>query len=124
MNEIISRGNISMMTIEEKKEFYNAIASPDEKLSDFINKTIVITNVFVSPVEMTDQNTGETVILPRIVIIDASGVSYGCISKGIYTAINNIIEIFGEPSPATPITVEIKQMNGRNGYSFLTMKVI
>ena len=76
MNEIISRGNISMMTIEEKKEFYNAIASPDEKLSDFINKTIVITNVFVSPVEMTDQNTGETVILPRIVIIDASGVSY------------------------------------------------
>ena len=124
MNEIISRGNISMMTIEEKKEFYNAIASPDEKLSDFINKTIVITNVFVSPVEMTDQNTGEMVILPRIVIIDATGVSYGCVSKGIYTAINNIIEIFGEPSPATPITVGIKQMNGRNGYSFLTMKVI
>ena len=100
-------------TDEEKKVLYNATAAPDYKLSDFIGKEIAITHVYAEQVEMTNQETGETQVAPRIVLIDADGHSYQCVSSGILHSLNRLFAIYGPAPWPNGLKVEVKQVQVR-----------
>lgn len=113
-------------TIEEKKMLFNAVNSTPEYLKDHVNEVIVINHIYAEQVNIVDENSGENIMIPRIVIIDNNGIGYGCASFGIFNSIKKLIGIMGAPTPNNPYNVKIKQVNIRNkaNYSSLTFELV
>lgn len=115
--------NLKEMSKDQLKIVYNAINNPTYRVGDMINQVIDMAMVHIAPIEVSDSETGEMIMLPKTVIIDTQGESYSCVSKGIYNALNNIIDIFGEPSPENVISVKVVQKTGGKFNKFLTLEI-
>ena len=109
---------------EDKKtkvEVFNAINSPDEKLSEHIGEVINLTNVIAHPVELADEVTGEVIQCLRTILIDEKGVSYEAVSGGVANALQRIMQIFGQPETwEKPLKVKAVQKATRNGNNKVT----
>lgn len=114
----------SLETQNDKKAFFNAIQNPDKQLRDHINKTIDLVNVYIAPVMLeSSEEPGVKVQCPRIVLFDADGTSYTCVSIGVYNSLRTLFQTFGDPGEwEEPITVEVKQVS-RGTNQLLTLKV-
>lgn len=110
-------------TNEEKARLFNAMNNPDKRLADFINKTIAAKDLYVEVVNCTNEETGEVTACPRIVIIDDKGVSYQCVSVGIFSALKKCIQIYGAPTWETPVKLEVVQITKGNR-KMLTLNVV
>lgn len=102
--------SLQATTDEEKAQLFNAINNPEKRLADCINMTIKAKDLFVEVVNCTNEETGEVTACPRIVIIDDKGIAYQAVSLGIYSALKKVIQIFGTPTWAKPIALEVKQV--------------
>ena len=111
-------------TREEKMAMYNAVNSPDYKLSDFTGKVIEIKDVVIEQVQLTEESSGEVKNQARVVLIDVKGKSYQCVSNGIYNSIKKIIAIFGEPTWDEPVNVEVQNLSTAKGRKTLTLKAV
>ena len=109
------------MNLSDRKQavmFYNATANPDMKLKEHVNEVIDLVHVSVECAEVNaqleDGSTGK-VIAPRIVLIDAEGKSYSCVSVGIYNSLKRLFALVGNPETWTepfkvkPILISTKQ---------------
>lgn len=111
-------------TPETQKMTFNAINSTQEKLSDYIGKTIDLRHFISQYVKMEDEKTGEIVDVARCILIDDKGVSYGCISDGIKNSMIQIFAIYGNPSDLPqPLKVKVTEKKSRRGYKFLSLEV-
>ena len=102
----------SMQVTDEKSAsmLFKAMNQPDDSLGDHINETIDVTNIFIQPVSMVNQETGEVNVVPRIVLFDVEGKTYVTISKGIYNALRNMCAIVGTPETwKAPVTIKVGQ---------------
>lgn len=108
---------------EEQVKLYNAMNNPDERLSDCINMTLNVKDIYVEIVTCTNEETGEQTQCPRIVLIDAEGKSYQCVSIGIYSAIKKAIQVFGVPTWHEPVKMEVKQVT-KGTRKMLTLNVV
>lgn len=123
MERTTSYSSIAPTTKGEKKRLFNAMNNPDANVSDFINKSISLVDVFVEPIEVTNGETGEIEYAPRIVLIDKAGKSYQCVSKGMLGALKSAFFIYGEPTEwDEPLEITIKQVSVGKG-SMLTFDV-
>jgi hypothetical protein len=103
--------SLKATTEADKKVLFNAMNNPEFRLSDFINKTLSVKDVFVDVVGCVDKETGEIQPCPRIVLIDEKGSGYACVSLCVYGSIKKIFTVFGVPSTwKTPLKVEVKQL--------------
>lgn len=102
----------SMQVTDEKSAsmLFKAMNQPDDSLGDHINETIDVANIFIQPVAMPNQETGEMNIVPRIVLFDVEGKTYVTISRGIYNALKNMCAIVGTPETwKAPVTIKVGQ---------------
>ena len=102
----------SMKVTDEKTAsmLFKAMNNPDESLANHINENLDITNIFIQPVDMVNQETGEVMGQPRIVLFDKDGKTYVSISKGIYNALKNMCAIVGTPETwKAPVTIKVTQ---------------
>lgn len=102
----------SMQVTDEKSAsmLFKAMNQPDDSLGDHINETIDVTNIFIQPVAMPNQETGEMNIVPRIVLFDVEGKTYVTVSRGIYNALKNMCAIVGTPETwKAPVTIKVGQ---------------
>lgn len=83
-------------TQEDKAKLYMACFSDSKKLSKYVDKEIVIHNIFVHTVNVKNLN-GDLIPQPRVVLIDKDFNGYQCVSLGVYSELKNIISIFGTP---------------------------
>lgn len=97
-------------TTEQKIALYNAINTPDARLSDSINMEIKIKDLLVEIIELADQNTGEMIKVPRTIIVDTEGKTYQCVSIGVFSSLKRIINLFGEPTWEQGVPVTVKQI--------------
>jgi hypothetical protein len=111
-------------TREAKVAMYNAINSPDHKLSDFVGKKLNIKDISIERVENPSDETGEMVANARVVLIDENGESYTCVSSGIYSAIKKLVAVFGEPTWEPALPVEIQNLSTKKGRKTMTLKAI
>lgn len=95
---------------DEKMVVYNAMNNPAKRISDCINTTINVKNVFCEVVNCKNNETGEITTCPRIVLIDDKGVGYQAVSIGIYSAIKKLIAVFGEPTWEKAIKLKVVQV--------------
>lgn len=109
-------------TEEEKDLLFNAMNQPDEKLADHINEVIEVKDVFVEVIELTSEQTGEIQKCPRIVLIDKDGVSYQCVSIGIYNTLCKLFQVYGDARTWTKaMPLKVKQLS-KGEKKFLTLE--
>lgn len=113
----------SMQVTDEKSAsmLFKAMNQPDDSLGDHINETIDVTNIFIQPVPMVNNDTGEMNVVPRIVLFDAEGKTYVTVSRGIYNALKNMCTIVGTPETwKAPITIKVgqRQIKERRMFTF------
>lgn len=101
---------------------YNAINSPDHKLSDFVGKKLNIKDISIERVENMNDETGDMVANARVVLIDENGESYSCVSSGIYSAIKKLVAVFGEPTWEPALPVEVQNLSTKKGRKTMTLK--
>lgn len=94
----------------EKQILYKAMSNPDKRLGDCINTVIMAKDLFMEQVEMTNQETGEIQVCPRIVIVDKDGMSYQSVSFGVFNALKRVIQVFGNPTWEQPIPLKVIQV--------------
>ncbi len=109
-------------TMAEKALVFNAANNPQHKVNDYINKLIMLKDVYAETLELVNQETGEYEKAPRIVLIDENGEAYECVSVGMFSSLKKLIATFGEPTWNEPIPVIVKQEKVKNG-SMLTLSV-
>ena len=108
-------------TPASKAAVFNAVNSPDRKVSEYIGEVINLKDIVAHPITLCDENTGEMLDALRIVLIDEDGTSYEAVSNGIANAISRIIQIFGQPETwEAPIKVKPVQKQTRNGNNKVT----
>ena len=115
--------SMSAQTVDEKKALFNAMNNPEKRVADMIGKQIAIRDVFVESVDMVNEETGEVTIAPRIVLVDTKGVSYQCVSTGIFSALKKLFQIFGMPTWENGIKTEVAQIQ-KGKRNILTLRVI
>lgn len=111
-------------TDEEKATLYAAMNTPDGKLMEHIGEIINLKDVYVEAVQCTNEETGEIIPCPRIVLIDANGKSYQCVSKGVFGSLKKLFTVYGEPKSWTnpiPLKVRLIPLGTRN---VLTLDII
>lgn len=119
-------------TQDEKIKLYNAINVPDYKLSDFINKTLILRDVIIMGVEINREvnpfdkndldNTDEKRKANRAILIDMEGKSYVATSDGISNAVRTLMNVFGTLHFEDGLSVTVKQVNVKRG-SLLTLSL-
>ena len=108
---------------EAQSKFYNAMNNPENRVSDFINKTIAVQDVLIEMRDIVNDETGELSRVPRVVLIDEKGAGYQATSVGIYNAVRNAFIAFGPAPWNPPLNFTIKQRTIKNGYSMLTADI-
>ena len=101
---------------------YNAMNNPQHKVGDFINKVIKVKDVFVEVIDLPNEETGAIESAPRVVLIDDKGEAYQAVSQGIFNAVKNAMQVFGQPTWDDPLPCLIKQVSVKNG-SMLTFDI-
>ena len=112
------------VTEEEKTVLINALIRPELRVADFINQIIHLKDIHIEQIQMPDQKTGEMRDLPRVLLWDKDGRTYGATSFGIFTALKTIVNVKGTPDTWTkPLAVKVKQItSGKN--NLLTLEVV
>lgn len=96
--------SIPVESTKDKKYLYKITMNPDYTLSDFINKPIEVSNIYVDVNEMIDKDPdsetyGEVLKKPRTILIDKEGKSYVAgVSIGVFRAVKEILKMFGDPA--------------------------
>ncbi len=109
-------------TPDEKIKLYNAMTNPEKKVSEMVNKKIQLKDVYVEMVQMTNEDTGEVSPAPRIVLIDKGGMTYSCMSFGIFNSLKSLFGVFGTPDTWDDcVEVEIVSIE-KGDRRILTMK--
>lgn len=110
-------------TPKEQAALFNAMNNPEFRLADCINETIKVKDVFVEVVNCANEDTGEVVACPRIVLIDSNNKGYQCVSVGIFSALKKLFGVYGEPSKwKSPINLKVKQIT-KGKKQMLTLNV-
>lgn len=107
--------SIDAVDPETKAIVFNAANNPDHKVKDFVNRQINVKDVYAEIIEIASEETGEITKVPRIVLIDADGLAFECVSVGMYSAIRKLVAIYGAPTWEPPLTVTVKQKSVGKG---------
>ena len=110
-------------TAEEKQALFKAMNNPEFRVADFINKVIIVKDVYAEIVQIADKVTGEISHCPRIVLIDTEGKGYQCVSLGMYSGLKKLFQVFGNPTWENGLSIEIKQLK-KGERSILTFNVV
>ena len=108
---------------DQAKIVYNAMNNPTHKLSDFINKKIVIENVLIEVTDLMNDETGEIDRVPRTVLISPDGTSYRATSKGVFKSIRNAYMALGSAPWPGGVEFEVKQTAVGRG-QMLTLEMV
>lgn len=121
--EDISFCSFAPTSKEGQAILFKAMNNPKGRVSDMINKQISIKDVYCEIVPVSSEQTGETSMQPRTVLIDTKGDSYQCVSTGIFSAVKKLIRVYGMPTWEEGLTVEVKQIT-RKERQLLTLDVV
>lgn len=89
-----------------------------------LGKTIMLANIIVQPVELTNETTGEVETAPRIILLDADGTAYHATSVGLLSSVRNILASLGSPSKwPKPVAIQVIK-EGQGTRQYFTVKFV
>lgn len=109
---------------EDAATLFNAIGSP-EKIADHINEVIEVSHIYAEVIQVVSEANGETVNVPRVVLIDQKGKGYQAVSVGIYNAAKRLLQLFGTPETwSKPKKVKIRNISLQGGMHTMSFDLI
>lgn len=114
--------SIDLTVPENKIKLYNAINTPSDRITDIINKRILMVDAVTIPAQTVDEKTGEARYIVRSIIIDKEGNTYTASSNGLHNSLRNILAIFGTLHFDQGLPVTVKQVETKRGRT-LTLKL-
>ena len=115
--------SLSIQNFADKAKLYNAISNPVHQTSDMIGETILVTDIIVELIDVTDDLTGETKQAPRVVLIDKGGETYQSVSVGIYNSIKRLFQIIGQPTWPEGVPLKVRQIQKDSTRRVITLEV-
>lgn len=110
-------------TEESKIAVFNLLNDADEPLSEFIGIPLKITQWLVQVVNVTSEFTGEVSEAPRVILQDVKGVSYGCVSWGIFNSLEKLVMTFPPERWAEGIDIVIKNKTIKDNKKTMIIKL-
>lgn len=115
---------VNAETMEGKAAVYRALndATP---LREVVGEVLTIKDIIVQRVEV-ETDDGDLLEQPRTSLITSSGDVYGATSNGVFSAVKNILAIFGHPSTwEAPLKVVVEEKPTRRNamYRYLTLSL-
>ena len=115
---------VNASTMEGKAAVYKALndATP---LRDVVGETLSVRDIIVQRVEV-ETDEGDVVEQPRTSLITSDGAAYSATSNGVFSAVKNILGIFGHPSTwESPLKVVVEEKATRRNamYRYLTLSL-
>ncbi len=107
----------------EKAKLFNAISNPAHQTSDMIGETILVTDVIIEIIDITDDLTGETKQAPRVVLVDVGGETYQSVSVGVYNSIARLSQIMGQPTWEGGLPLKVRQITKDNTKRVITLEI-
>lgn len=123
---VVSFCSFEAHTDEERKKKYTAMNNPDKRLAEMINMEIAVKDIYCETVNIINEKTGEVSPAARTVLIDEDGVSYQCVSVGVFNSIKKAISVFGLPTWENPIRFRVKNIPIKKipNASTLTLEIV
>ena len=115
--------SLAATNLLERAKLYNAISNPAHQTSDMIGETILVTDIIVEVIDITDDLTGETRQAPRVVLIDKGGETYQSVSVGVYNSISRLIQIVGEPTWPEGLPLKVRQIQKDTTKRVITLEI-
>lgn len=98
-------------TPQEKATLFRIMNSPEKRISDCINQTILVKDVYCEVVQVTNKETREVNTCPRVVLVDKDGIGYQSVSFGIYGSLKKLFQVYGVPTWEEPVPVKVIQIS-------------
>ena len=106
-------------TVAEKATLYNALNSTGEKLGDYVDDTVTVSNIILQGATLTDEETGELVKTARLILVGPEGQIYKSTSRGMVRAAIQLLQVFGTPDQwGQPLNIQIERVQLRKGYTY------
>ncbi len=109
-------------TPEDKAKLFRIMNSPAKRISDCINETIVVKDVYCEKVQVINKETGAISTCPRVVLVDEKGIGYQCVSFGVFGSLKKLFQVYGVPTWEPGIPVKVKQIT-RDKNKILTLTI-
>lgn len=100
------------------------LGTADKRSDDVLNTVLTIKHVLAHNVDLTDSATGEVTPSVRIVLVTMEGETIGTVSKGIFSSLQSITSIVGQPPWVNGIQLMIKPVKTRSGFRTLVLEFI
>lgn len=112
-------------THEEMVNFFNAVNSPTKRLKEMVNLEVEVKNIYAETIDFIDRETGESVPGVRIVLIAPDGTSYQASSKGVFSSVSKLLQIFGEPKRwKNPVKIRPKEVSKGTDRNVLVFDIV
>lgn len=92
----------------ERVKLLKAFQDCDARLTESVNLSIKAVDFVAHDVELTSKETGEVVQCTRLVVIDADGLTYECVSGTLLKSLQTVAFAYGQPPWTPPITLTVK----------------
>lgn len=110
-------------TMDGKMALYNAMQTAD-KVDEYLNEPLHVTNVLAQAIEVANQETGEVDSSTRVVIHAEEG-DFAATSPALAHAFGNLFAIFGTPDKwAAPLVLKVVEKKSRRGYKFFDIELV
>ena len=107
---------------EARTKVVNAVVNA-EPLEDSLGKVIELVDWVAQIVTFINEDKVEEQGI-RTVLIAADGSAFSAMSKGVNSALANLVGVLGHPNTwPNPVKVVANKRKGRNGYSFTTLNL-
>lgn len=110
--------------LENKKIVLRCLGECDERVKQCINAKITVANIFAHMVELANDETGEISQQPRVVLISPDGLTYECVSQGVYRDVSALIWLFGKPPWNPPLELIPRLIDLKGGRNMLKLELV
>lgn len=119
-------------SFEDKQKTLKATTN-SERLKEVLGQTLSLEHFILQAVTLSDNaeadpETGEVsegAEVVRAILLTKEGKAYHAISNGVLKSLQNIYGMLGEPSSwPEPVKVKPVLQQGRNGFEFMTLKLV
>lgn len=115
---------INAVTLADKMDVLRMLTEA-EPARDHLEEPIAMKHLLAQVVEVAQQD-GTMVEAIRTIILAEDGKAYATVSSGVFKAIQNIMEVLGDPSNwgNAAIPIQFVERRSRRGFDFLTVKTV
>ena len=102
---------------------FTALQNADKGIIDMIGSPIQLADVVAHNILLPNADGTAMVEKTRIVLIDAEGVMYSCVSEGVKKSLQQLFQIVGRPPYDPPLGIIPRQIGTKRGFRTFIFEV-